>query len=211
MPWTEAARDLLLQSARWATYIVLPKSARKLWRLKRWVPLRSSSSGCGAAADKRRRSDLSWRIHRQQKSRVDLRQPRQHVRLAFDAAGFQHASQRRQAERLERGLGDRRIAQVPWLRTHAAAIRAVRLVETKASHIRIEPLRQRARIFRRSRIRQATTHGVAGRHRRRVDHIDIAAPVMAAAAGNRRPAQDRIDGAGCPTAGGDRATRPWRS
>lgn len=34
----EVARDVLLQSAAGDLYIVLPKSARMLWRLKRWAP-----------------------------------------------------------------------------------------------------------------------------------------------------------------------------
>jgi short-subunit dehydrogenase len=36
----DAARDLLTAAASGSTYIVLPKSARMLWRLKRWMPLR---------------------------------------------------------------------------------------------------------------------------------------------------------------------------
>lgn len=36
----EVARDLLTESADGRTYIVLPKSARALWRMKRWMPLR---------------------------------------------------------------------------------------------------------------------------------------------------------------------------
>lgn len=36
----DLARDLLTESADGRTYIVLPKSARMLWRLKRWMPLR---------------------------------------------------------------------------------------------------------------------------------------------------------------------------
>jgi NADP-dependent 3-hydroxy acid dehydrogenase YdfG len=36
----DAARDLLTAAGNGATYIVLPKSARMLWRLKRWMPLR---------------------------------------------------------------------------------------------------------------------------------------------------------------------------
>jgi NADP-dependent 3-hydroxy acid dehydrogenase YdfG len=36
----DAARDLLLESAAGQTYILLPKAARKLWRFKRWMPVR---------------------------------------------------------------------------------------------------------------------------------------------------------------------------
>ena len=36
----DAARDLLTQAAAGETYIVLPHSARMLWRLKRWMPVR---------------------------------------------------------------------------------------------------------------------------------------------------------------------------
>jgi short-subunit dehydrogenase len=35
---TDAARDILLQAAAGRLYIVLPGSARMLWRLKRWAP-----------------------------------------------------------------------------------------------------------------------------------------------------------------------------
>jgi short-subunit dehydrogenase len=35
----DAARDILLQAAAGRLYIVLPRSARLLWRLKRWAPL----------------------------------------------------------------------------------------------------------------------------------------------------------------------------
>jgi short-subunit dehydrogenase len=35
---TDAARDILLQAAAGQLYIVLPGSARMLWRLKRWAP-----------------------------------------------------------------------------------------------------------------------------------------------------------------------------
>jgi NADP-dependent 3-hydroxy acid dehydrogenase YdfG len=35
---TEAARDILLQAGEGRLYIVLPGSARMLWRLKRWAP-----------------------------------------------------------------------------------------------------------------------------------------------------------------------------
>jgi NADP-dependent 3-hydroxy acid dehydrogenase YdfG len=36
----DVARDLLRESADGRTYIVLPKSARTLWRFKRWMPIR---------------------------------------------------------------------------------------------------------------------------------------------------------------------------
>jgi len=36
----QAARELLTESADGRTYIVLPKSARMMWRMKRWMPLR---------------------------------------------------------------------------------------------------------------------------------------------------------------------------
>jgi short-subunit dehydrogenase len=36
---TEVARDVLLQAGAGRLYIVLPRSARILWRLKRWAPL----------------------------------------------------------------------------------------------------------------------------------------------------------------------------
>jgi NAD(P)-dependent dehydrogenase (short-subunit alcohol dehydrogenase family) len=36
---TEVARDVLLQAGAGRLYIVLPRSARWLWRLKRWAPL----------------------------------------------------------------------------------------------------------------------------------------------------------------------------
>lgn len=36
----QAARDLLTASADGRTYIVLPKAARMMWRMKRWMPLR---------------------------------------------------------------------------------------------------------------------------------------------------------------------------
>lgn len=36
----DAARDLLADAGNGSTYIVLPKSARMLWRMKRWMPLR---------------------------------------------------------------------------------------------------------------------------------------------------------------------------
>jgi NADP-dependent 3-hydroxy acid dehydrogenase YdfG len=39
-PVEQAARDVLTDSADGRTYIVLPKSARMLWRMKRWMPLR---------------------------------------------------------------------------------------------------------------------------------------------------------------------------
>lgn len=39
-PVEAAARDLLTEAADGRTYIVLPKSARMLWRMKRWMPLR---------------------------------------------------------------------------------------------------------------------------------------------------------------------------
>jgi NADP-dependent 3-hydroxy acid dehydrogenase YdfG len=39
-PVEQAARDLLTESADGRTYIVLPKAARMLWRMKRWMPLR---------------------------------------------------------------------------------------------------------------------------------------------------------------------------
>lgn len=39
-PVEQAASDLLTESADGRTYIVLPKAARTLWRLKRWMPLR---------------------------------------------------------------------------------------------------------------------------------------------------------------------------
>lgn len=39
-PAEEAARDLLTQSADGRTYIVLPRSSRAMWRMKRWMPLR---------------------------------------------------------------------------------------------------------------------------------------------------------------------------
>ena len=35
----EVARDVLLQAGAGRLYIVLPGSARMLWRLKRWAPL----------------------------------------------------------------------------------------------------------------------------------------------------------------------------
>lgn len=34
------AEDLLTEAAHGRTYIVLPKAARKMWRMKRWMPLR---------------------------------------------------------------------------------------------------------------------------------------------------------------------------
>jgi len=34
------ARDLLKEAADGNVYIVLPRSARLMWRLKRWLPLR---------------------------------------------------------------------------------------------------------------------------------------------------------------------------
>jgi short-subunit dehydrogenase len=37
-PAADAARDILLQAAAGRLYIVLPGSARMLWRLKRWAP-----------------------------------------------------------------------------------------------------------------------------------------------------------------------------
>jgi NAD(P)-dependent dehydrogenase (short-subunit alcohol dehydrogenase family) len=36
----DAARDLLTEAGAGRTYIVLPKSARALWRMKRWMPMR---------------------------------------------------------------------------------------------------------------------------------------------------------------------------
>jgi short-subunit dehydrogenase len=39
-PVAQAARDLLTESADGRTYIVLPKAARMMWRMKRWMPLR---------------------------------------------------------------------------------------------------------------------------------------------------------------------------
>jgi NADP-dependent 3-hydroxy acid dehydrogenase YdfG len=39
-PVERVARDLLTESADGRTYIVLPKSARMMWRMKRWMPLR---------------------------------------------------------------------------------------------------------------------------------------------------------------------------
>ena len=36
----EVASDVLMQAAEGRTYIVLPKSARMLWRMKRWMPVR---------------------------------------------------------------------------------------------------------------------------------------------------------------------------
>lgn len=39
-PVEDAARDLLTESADGRTYIVLPKAARTMWRMKRWMPLR---------------------------------------------------------------------------------------------------------------------------------------------------------------------------
>jgi len=36
----DIARDLLREAAEGRIYILLPRSARKLWRLKRWMPLR---------------------------------------------------------------------------------------------------------------------------------------------------------------------------
>jgi NADP-dependent 3-hydroxy acid dehydrogenase YdfG len=39
-PVEQAARDLLTESADGRTYIVLPKAARMMWRMKRWMPLR---------------------------------------------------------------------------------------------------------------------------------------------------------------------------
>lgn len=39
-PAEQAARDILRESADGKTYIVLPKSARTMWRMKRWMPLR---------------------------------------------------------------------------------------------------------------------------------------------------------------------------
>nr|WP_298716914.1 SDR family NAD(P)-dependent oxidoreductase [uncultured Steroidobacter sp.] len=36
----QVARDLLTESADGRTYIVLPRSARMMWRMKRWMPLR---------------------------------------------------------------------------------------------------------------------------------------------------------------------------
>lgn len=36
----DAARELLLESAAGQTYIVLPRAARKMWRMKRWMPVR---------------------------------------------------------------------------------------------------------------------------------------------------------------------------
>ena len=36
----QAARDLLTESADGRTYIVLPKAARRMWLMKRWMPLR---------------------------------------------------------------------------------------------------------------------------------------------------------------------------
>lgn len=36
----QLARDLLTESADGRTYIVLPKTARTMWRMKRWMPLR---------------------------------------------------------------------------------------------------------------------------------------------------------------------------
>lgn len=38
-PVEQAAHDLLTESADGRTYIVLPKTARLLWRMKRWMPL----------------------------------------------------------------------------------------------------------------------------------------------------------------------------
>jgi short-subunit dehydrogenase len=39
-PTEKVARDLLTESADGRTYIVLPKAARTMWRMKRWMPLR---------------------------------------------------------------------------------------------------------------------------------------------------------------------------
>jgi NADP-dependent 3-hydroxy acid dehydrogenase YdfG len=39
-PVEQAALDLLTECADGRTYIVLPKAARKMWRMKRWMPLR---------------------------------------------------------------------------------------------------------------------------------------------------------------------------
>lgn len=39
-PVEQAAHDLLTESADGRTYIVLPRSARVMWRIKRWMPLR---------------------------------------------------------------------------------------------------------------------------------------------------------------------------
>lgn len=39
-PVEQVARDLLTEAADGRTYIVLPKAARMMWRMKRWMPLR---------------------------------------------------------------------------------------------------------------------------------------------------------------------------
>jgi NADP-dependent 3-hydroxy acid dehydrogenase YdfG len=39
-PVEQAAHDLLTESADGRTYILLPRAARTLWRMKRWMPLR---------------------------------------------------------------------------------------------------------------------------------------------------------------------------
>jgi len=39
-PVAQAAHDLLMEAGDGRTYIVLPKAARMMWRMKRWMPLR---------------------------------------------------------------------------------------------------------------------------------------------------------------------------
>jgi len=82
---------------------------------------------------------------------------------------------------------------VPRLGTDAATIRAVRPEEAEALHVRVQPIRQPAedsitRVFGRHQL-----HDIASRHAGRIDHVHVAAPMMAAAAGNGGPAEDGVD------------------
>jgi len=83
---------------------------------------------------------------------------------------------------------------VPGLGADAAAIHAVGPEKAEALHVGVEPGREPAedavaRVFGRHKL-----NDVARRHAGHVDDVDVAAPVMAAAAGDRRPAQDGVDG-----------------
>jgi len=82
---------------------------------------------------------------------------------------------------------------MPRLRADAAAIGPIRPEKPEALHVCVEPRGQTAedavvRVLGRNEL-----HRIARRHAGGIDDVDVAAPVMAAAAGNGGPAEDRVD------------------
>ena len=142
----------------------------------------------GRVRGQRRCETRSWRarVHRHDEARVDLRQPLEHALLAEQFAAGNGPPQHRQGQRLECLVGHGPVAQVPGFDAGAAQRRGIRAVEAEATHVGVEPRRELRKHAARRVLLGDELHAVAVRQGRRVDHVDVRAPVVTAAAGQAR-------------------------